>query len=174
MSPSPQDQAIAARRVLNDDVLNSVAQTNARRRSQYHEQILQWIGYRDELQGRGEVPPIPDPPRAWATRPHEYTAEESAYDAKYPGIDPRIDDYETDQPVEPKYEDKPYPVASGAVIGVSIGGGMFSAGYVEGGKEIQDKTPAGMKVTGISRDGVHGDFVKQAAFVGPGWWLKVA
>src|SRR5690349_3481890 len=118
--------------------------------------------------------PIPDPPRKWAALPKtNLTSIEQDYDKRY-SLPPMLVPTQTADPVVPKFvPPTPPPEPAGPIIGVSLGGGWFSAGYVVQGHEFQDRTPAGKTVEGTSQDGVSGSFTKYPAFVGPGWWLKV-
>lgn len=176
MTPSPQQQAISARLVVNKDVQDWVNSINARLTSQYHESILVWKHYKETFQGRPDmtIPPIPDPPNAYDIRVHQNTPEEANYDANYPGIPPRLEDYQSANPICPKYVDTDTPSVAGPVIGNSMGGGWFAAGYTSGGAIVNDASPAGVTVQGTSRDGVSGTFQKYGTVVGPGWWLKIA
>ena len=175
MSPSPLQQAIAARLEVNQNAIDWVSIQNSRLRSRYHESVLQWIANKQQSPAGAQLPPVPEPPAAWDIRVHTPDAAEIVYDAQFPGIPPRLEDFEGTEPVTAKYVDPPTPATPhGPIIGNAIGGGWFQAGYKENGREVQDKSPIGVIVSGTSRDGISGTFERVGSAVPPGWWLKKA
>lgn len=159
------------RAAFNEATQRMVAFMNAQLAAYYQGRVNNWIG----LQSHGPTnDPVPDPPTGWAALPKQnLTQIETNYDTTW-GLPPMLVPTATSDPVAPKYvpPSQPGPV-TGPIIGVSLGGGWWSAGYVIGGHEIQDRSPAGVQVTGMSHDGVSGTFEKHPAFVGPGWWLRI-
>lgn len=156
---SPQTQAIAARQVVINDVVNWVTYANARNASTYAEAVRQWISNKQQ----GGLPyPIPVPLAAWQIAPHKYTDQEKAYDARYPGIPPLVDDVQNGPPVAPQYVEPatPPPATSCAAIGVQLYGQYFQA-------LAADTCADGYTVT---KDG-H-TFQKRAYIFGNGWWIQ--
>ncbi|HET9319069.1 MAG TPA: hypothetical protein VFO27_04815 [Bryobacteraceae bacterium] len=145
---SPQSQAISGRTVRNNDVLNYISAANAALKSQYAEQVNQWIVNKQQQKVGTPLGPIPAPAASWIAVPHAYTPAEKLYDAAFPGIAPMIDDSETGPPVAPQYVEPTAPAkpAPGTVIDV----GPFARTETQNGKLVNlylampdDNMPAG-------------------------------